>query len=59
MNIHTLDNLNIENANTLIKEFSNSNPNLRKCSPIFNFKETGTKIYFLVKLALAYYESEI
>ena len=33
MNIHTLDNLNIENANTLIKEFSNSNPNLGKCSP--------------------------
>ena len=32
MNIRTLDNLKIANANTIIKEFSNSNPNLRKFS---------------------------
>ena len=32
MNIRTLDNLKIANANTIIKGFSNSNPNLRKCS---------------------------
>ena len=32
MNIHTLDNLKIANANIIIKGFSNSNPNLRKCS---------------------------
>ena len=32
MNIRKLDNLKIENANTVIKGFSNSNLNLRKCS---------------------------
>ena len=32
MNIRTLDNLKIANAKTIIKGFSNSNPNLRKCS---------------------------
>ena len=48
MNIRTLDKLKIENANTIIKGFSNLNPNLRKCScdisiPIFNFREIGMK----------------
>ena len=32
MNIRTLDNLKIANANAIIKGFSNSNRNLRKCS---------------------------
>ena len=32
MNIRTLDNLKIANANTIIKGFSNSNPNSRKCT---------------------------
>ena len=48
MNIRTLDKLKIENANNIIKGFSNLNPNLRKCScnisiPIFNFREIGMK----------------
>ena len=32
MNIRTLGNLKIANVSTIIKEFSNSNPNLTKCS---------------------------
>ena len=31
MNIRTLDNLKIANENTIIKGFSTSNPDLRKC----------------------------
>ena len=33
MNIRALDNLKTANANTIIKGFSNSNLNLRKCLP--------------------------
>ena len=32
MNICTLDNLKIANANTIIKGFLDLDPNLRKCS---------------------------
>ena len=38
MNNRTLNNLEIANANTIIKEFSNSNPNLRKCSSNIHFQ---------------------
>ena len=38
MNIRTLDNLKIANTNAIIKGFSNSNPNLRKCSSNIQFQ---------------------
>ena len=59
MNNRTLNNLEIANANTKIKEFSNSNPNLTKCSSNFSFREISIEIYFLVKLTFAYYESDV
>ena len=39
MNIRTLGNLMIANENTIIKGFSNSNPNLRKCSSNIQLQE--------------------
>ena len=47
--------MKIANATTIIKELSNSNQIQIK----FNLREIGMKIYFLIKLTFAYYESDV
>ena len=58
MNIRTLDNLKIANANAIIKGFSNSNRNLRKCSSNIQLQGDWYQNLFLVKLTFTCYESD-